>query len=143
MLMPMSWLKPAFAVQRSTLPPRITLQSLTGVKLKVNLNESMVCQVVPLLPLSVYWDVLTLSTGALPVGRKRTLRLVGENLPPIGPAPAKIVPGSRWFAFHCNLAVWVTPERTAVTACTLAAFGEKVPPKPPLSFHAAGRPTTL
>src|SRR2546427_101985 len=65
------------------------------------------------------------------------MRLVGEYCPPIGPAPAKIVaPAALVLVFHFTLKTYVLPELTLYTTCTKAAFGEKVPAEPPLSFQA-------
>src|ERR1700730_17000406 len=57
--MPRSWLIPAVAVHRSALPP-ITACAV-GVCLPVTLGgvPSIVCQVLPLFPVSWYWLVLT------------------------------------------------------------------------------------
>src|ERR1700730_8002775 len=52
------------------------------------------------------------------------------------PAPTKIDPGVGWLAFHCSLTVYVIPAASDATVCTAAAFGEKVPASPPLSFQA-------
>src|SRR5713226_4117771 len=54
-----------------------------------------------------------------------------------------MLPASLWFAFHCTLAVYEVPPATLTTVWTFAAFGEKVPPKPPLSFQASGWPVVV
>src|SRR5438094_343555 len=50
--MPMSWLKPALAVKRSALPPRIAKPVVPGVKAMLR-PELMSTQVDPLLPVSL------------------------------------------------------------------------------------------
>src|ERR1700682_3482032 len=68
-----------------------------------------------------------------------TVRCVGENGME-APAPAKIVaPGAGLFVFHMSVKVTLYPLTTVVVS-TKAALGEKVPPKPPLSFHAPSCP---
>ena len=44
------------------------------------------------------------------------------------------------FVFHCNFIVYVTPWVSGTTAWAMAALGEKVPAKPPLSFQATTTP---
>src|SRR5712692_1099673 len=141
--MPMSWLKPALAVKRSALAPVNTWQSTVGVKARVNENGSMTCQVLPLLLVSEYCWVLTLSIGALAVGKNMIDRRVGENLLTIGPAPATIWLVPEWFVFHCSLIVYEPALTTGSAACTKAAFGLNVPANPPDSFQASGCPAVL
>src|SRR5438128_11493074 len=52
--MPRSWLTPACDVHRSALPDRTASELVVGVKLRLRLVASIGCQVVPLLPVSVY-----------------------------------------------------------------------------------------
>src|SRR5256885_16907522 len=69
-----------------------------------------------------------------------TSRLVGEKIPLMGPAPAKIVapaPDAAWFVFQRRLNVYVCPAVIRKTVWPNAALGENVPPNPPLSFHAS------
>src|SRR5581483_9817471 len=68
---------------------------------------------------------------------------VCENLPATGPAPANTVPLSAWLVFQTSLAVYVVLAVTGITAPTNAAFGENVPFRPPLSFHASGWPAVV
>jgi len=76
-------------------------------------------------------------------GTSCTVKRVGEYAPAMGPAPAKIVPGSGWLVFHWSLAEYGTPESTGMIACAYAAFGLNVPAKPPDSFHASGWPAKV
>ena len=59
----------------------------------LRLVESIACHVAPSLPASGYWLVLAAVATLAAVAASSTVSLVGENLPPIGPAPAKIAPG--------------------------------------------------
>ena len=102
------------------------------------LVASIFCHVLPLLPGSVYCWVLDLTVAPAGLGMSTTLSEVGEKLPPIGPAPAQIEPGSDLFAFHCTFAVYAVPPTTGSAAWTNAALGENVPAEPPLSFQASG-----
>src|ERR1700737_2201759 len=104
----------------------------------------MSCQVVPSLLVRWYCDELMALAGFAPDGNSWTIKLLGENLPPIGPAPATIVaPLAFLFVFHCSLTVYVTPWVRGTTVWAMAALGEKVPAKPPLSFQASGCPAVV
>ena len=46
------------------------------------------------------------------------------------------------FVFHCRVNPGDVFIGTAITLCTKAALGEKVPAKPPLSFHPTRLPST-
>src|ERR1700682_5890066 len=89
---PMSWLNPALAVQRSAFALRIAVPATLGVK--AGRSTPIDVQLVPLLPESVGCEVMAALTRFGPAaGTSSTVRRVGENgAPP--PAPAKIVPGS-------------------------------------------------
>jgi hypothetical protein len=81
------------------------------------------------------------ATAVYGVGTSSTVSRVGENFPPIGPAPAQMsAPCAFLFAFHCSLMVYAVPAARGRTVCTKAALGEKVPANPPDSFHASGCP---
>ena len=134
---------PPFAVKRSALPLITTWQSLVGVNVPVNLWKSSACQVAPSLLGNEYWLVLTVSIGVWPVGRKRSVRLVAEYLPPIGPAPEKIASGSGRLVFQTRAAVIVAPFSSGSAVCPNAALGLNVPPLPPLSFHISGCPADV
>src|SRR5450759_1691018 len=57
-----------------------------------------------------------------------------------------VAPDALWFAFHFSLKTYVLAALIAYTPSTNAAFGENVPAKPPLSFHAtswSAAPLTL
>ena len=58
--MPMSWLMPAFCVQRSALAEMTAVESALGVIFSTRCVASIVCQVVPSLSLSWYWLVLAM-----------------------------------------------------------------------------------
>src|SRR5713101_4158816 len=68
---PMSWLKPALAVNRSALPLRMANELTDGVKLSDSLLLSIVCQATPSLPVRGYWPGLHALSGwgaVVPVG---------------------------------------------------------------------------
>src|SRR5207302_4559328 len=71
-----------------------------------------------------------------------TVSRVGEYSPAIGPAPAKIDPGSGLLAFHRSVIAYGVEAATGTAAFMLAALGLNVPAKPPLSFHATTLPLT-
>ena len=73
-----------------------------GVKAMLNAG-SRSTQVLPSLPSRHGCDVIDFvySTAAA-TDTSCTVKRVGEKTPPTGPAPAKIAPGSAWFAFHCS-----------------------------------------
>src|SRR5438105_9515636 len=103
------------------------------------------CQANPSLSCSEYCSVGGLAAVlTLGAGTSSTVRRVGENAGP-RPAPAKIVPPGSWtLDFHLRL-TW-NPRWGSITVWTKAALGEKVPPRPPLSFHAiscSGLPGSL
>src|SRR5438132_8709989 len=54
-----------------------------------------------------------------------------------------LTPGAGLFVFHCSLTRYGLPAFIGTTAWTKAAFGEKVPANPPLSFQATMLPLTL
>jgi hypothetical protein len=112
------------------------VESLAGVTDSLKFVESMSVQVVPSLLSRVYCCVLATEMGPEPVGEHSAVRRVGEKAPPIGPAPTQIVPGSALFAFSFSVMLYVAPEVSGRNVCTKAAFGLKVPAKPPLSFQA-------
>src|SRR5207302_9160957 len=60
----------------------------------------------------------------------------------MGPAPAQMAldAGARRLAFHTSHTVYVLPTFKCRSVVTKAAFGEKVPAKPPLSFQATSVP---
>src|SRR5260370_40936055 len=86
--MPMSWLTPGLAVQRSALAPMIELVSTPGVTGTLR-AASIGCQLAPSELGSVYWLGETAQFGATPVGKLSAIRLVGEETGP--PAAAEIV----------------------------------------------------
>ena len=47
------------------------------------------------------------------------------------------------FVFHCSWIVYWVPAVMLNLVCANAAFGEKVPANPPLSFQAATAPLTV
>src|ERR1700732_4821529 len=47
-----------------------------------------------------------------------------------------VAPAAGLFVFHWSRAVYCVDAATGIIAWTKAAFGEKVPAKPPDSFHA-------
>src|SRR2546426_12662240 len=106
--MPRSWLKPAFAVQRSALPLTSARQLFDGFVVSDNhggvveiggFGLPSVRQVLPLLFVSWNWDVGALSAKLVLLGTNTAVRLVGEYAPAIGPAPAQIDPPSARLAF--------------------------------------------
>src|SRR3989442_7905771 len=103
--MPRSWLSPAVEGQRSALPLTRAVQlPAGGVKLRLRLLASTSVQVLPLLPRKQGWPVKVLLKRVLDaVGTSCTVSRVGEKAPAMGPAPAKIEPGSGSLAFHCSL----------------------------------------
>src|SRR3984893_8072874 len=101
--MPMSWLIPAAAVQRSALALSVATQLLLGVISSLRLVASMSAQVEPSLLVSEYCALLTASILAPPVGTTQSESRVGELAVPMGPAPATIVPPPERFDFHCSL----------------------------------------
>src|ERR1700737_4471885 len=126
--MPTSWLKPRAEVQRSILPLSTAMPLTQGVYWKLS-PGSRSFQVAPSLPDCVRWVVMVaLFRFEVDDGSNCTVRRVGENFVPIGPAPAQMVaPSAFLFAFHTSFTVYDCPclRRTAV--CTKAAFGENVP----------------
>src|SRR5260370_24634764 len=79
---------------------------------------------------------------AVEVGTSITEMRVGEKLPALGPAPARIVPASDRFAFHCSFAVYAVAAATGITFFTKPALRLK-PAAPPLSFHTSGWPAVV
>src|SRR3981081_1869754 len=116
MLMPMSWLAPP-VVHRAAFPLTYASQLPPGgVNVTVRLAGSMSFHVLPSLPVSGYWVVLDLLTRVVGLtGTRKAVIRVGEKLPPMGPAPAQIVYGSGWFAFHCSFAVYAIDAATGMT----------------------------
>src|ERR1700730_12601742 len=108
----MSWLKPAFAVQRSMLPLSRAIESVAGVIVRargVLEGVSRSVQVAPsLLPRRDCALVATDWTVPDDTGISWAVRRVGEKDTQSGhgPAPARIVePGADRFVFHCSLTV--------------------------------------
>src|SRR4029077_16734145 len=86
---PRSWLKPAVVVQRSALPLRMARQSPGGVIESFKLAASTSPQARPAVVGNAFCVVLLASlVASVAFGMKYRVRLVGEYLPPIGPAPA-------------------------------------------------------
>ncbi len=95
----------------------------------------MSCQAVPLLPLMVYcWLLTAVLKFASVLATSAAVSRLGENGIPF-PAAATIVPLVSLLVFQTSCAVYVVAAATGATVWTKAAFGEKVPAKPPLSFQ--------
>src|SRR2546430_2640624 len=101
-------------------------------------------QVRPSLPVRLYcWFATAVTSWPTESGSRVAVRRVGEY-GAVEPAPAKMLaPPAGLLAFHCSVIRYVVPAVIGYTVCTNAAFGEKVPAKPPLSFQAAMAPLTL
>src|SRR3989449_10590656 len=125
--MPRSWLKPAFAVQRSALPLTSARQLFDGIVVSDNhggvgeiggFGLPSVRQVLPLLFVSWNWDVGALSATLGLLGRNTAARLVGEYAPAMGPSPARIGAPSARLAFDGGLFSYVVVAVTGHTFCT-------------------------
>src|SRR4029077_18435733 len=117
----------------------IARQVLPGVTVTDRLAASIGFHSVPLLLGNVYWFSLCPSLRPVPDGMNCRTRRVGENAPPIGPAPAEIVdPEAGRCVFHCSFSDEVVLAVLRIVVWTKADFGLKVPAKPPLSFQASG-----
>src|SRR5438067_10863260 len=104
--MPRSWLMPAFAVHRSAFPVRRARQSRGGVIERLRFWASTSCHVFAVTPDNRYCcRLLAARPSALTSGMNRRVSRVGEYLPLMGPAPAKIggAPEDR-FGFHWSFA---------------------------------------
>src|SRR2546427_814722 len=101
-------------------------------------------QVRPSLPVRLYcWFATAVTSWPAESGSRVAVRRVGEY-GAVEPAPAKMLaPPAGLLAFHCSVIRYVVPAVIGYTVCTNAAFGEKVPAKPPLSFQATMAPLTL
>ena len=106
---PTSWLKPAWAVNRSALPLRMANELTDGVKLRFSLVLSIGCHVKPLLPVREYWlglHALNVLGAVAPVGvavivddsgptpNPLTAATENENVLPLGrPSKLTVVAG--------------------------------------------------
>src|SRR5260370_186447 len=85
------------------------------------------------------WTEVGRWVGGVSEGRKWGRRGVGESGGASGAARGKIVaPEGGRFVFHCNFSEYVVLAVIRIGVWTKAAFGLKLPAKPPLSFHASG-----
>src|SRR5579859_302762 len=107
---PRSWLYPAVGVQRSALPVTITVPAAGALYVRARCCGSTLIQDEPLLLESADWPVKAVLAMLAAVGTSCSVSLVGENRPPMGPAPAKMVAaGEGLFVFHCSFTVYTVP----------------------------------
>src|SRR2546425_2492141 len=133
-VIPRSWLIPATEVHRSTFPVNVTRQLSARFTLMVRAVPSIALQLLPSLLDRPYW-LLLLASMTWPAGRNRRLSVVGECDGP-GPAPAKTTLRGVVLLPRKASATACGPALSGTVASTKAPFGEYVPAKPPLSFHA-------
>src|SRR5258708_5080295 len=85
---PMSWLTPAFAVHRSEFAPSTAVAFDSGDNVVLRLAASIGFQVTPSESACAYCCVLIAKLGVAAPAKVSATSDVGENLPPMGPAPA-------------------------------------------------------
>src|ERR1700694_61903 len=83
---PMSWLMPAFCVQRSALAERIAVELAAGVIFSTRWVASIGCQALPSLFCNAYWLLLMVVYTDPGI----VARTVEEAIPPVRAAPGTV-----------------------------------------------------